>query len=249
MVPINVTSHDLQENHFANTKLDNVTVYRKMKPRIILWQHPIYSNNNSYLCNLFSIASWPSLWCGPSGWETSSDFRWPPAQNTWSPVSNDFHSQATLKENSFRTDAYLFLKFGVRETHSRLTMESLKLWKKKETRYQFSSLKFVFSNKATKFDNIFTIDLTLCSKCQIDGEDFRQFLWPSQKIQTLPYSNFVSVRSFIWIGLCKRFLTVLRNCCCNWPRLGMIKVIFGRFPSNNNNNRWYGFIIMVFHFP
>jgi hypothetical protein len=26
MVPINVSSHDLQENHFANTKLDNVTV-------------------------------------------------------------------------------------------------------------------------------------------------------------------------------------------------------------------------------
>ena len=26
MVPINVSSHDLQENHFANTKLVNVTV-------------------------------------------------------------------------------------------------------------------------------------------------------------------------------------------------------------------------------
>ena len=25
MVPINVSSHDLQENHFANRKLDNVT--------------------------------------------------------------------------------------------------------------------------------------------------------------------------------------------------------------------------------
>ena len=30
----------------------------------------------------------------------------------------------------------------------------------------------MFSMKATKFDEIFTIDLTLCSKCQIDGEDF-----------------------------------------------------------------------------
>ena len=26
--------------------------------------------------------------------------------------------------------------------------------------------------KATKYDEIFTDDLTLCSKCQIDGEDF-----------------------------------------------------------------------------
>ena len=33
----------------------------------------------------------------------------------------------------------------------------------------------MFSKKATKFDEIFTIDLTLCSKCQIDGEDFVSF--------------------------------------------------------------------------
>ena len=33
-------------------------------------------------------------------------------------------------------------------------------------------LKFTFSNKATKIDKIFTVFLTLCSKCQIDGEDF-----------------------------------------------------------------------------
>ena len=33
-------------------------------------------------------------------------------------------------------------------------------------------LKFIFSKKATKIDEIFTVDLTLCSKCQIDGEDF-----------------------------------------------------------------------------
>ena len=28
---------------------------------------------------------------------------------------------------------------------------------------------------ATKINEIFTIDLTLCSKCQIDGEDFVNF--------------------------------------------------------------------------
>ena len=33
-------------------------------------------------------------------------------------------------------------------------------------------LKFIFSKKATKIDEIFTVDLTLCSKFQIDGEDF-----------------------------------------------------------------------------
>ena len=33
-------------------------------------------------------------------------------------------------------------------------------------------LKFMFSKKATKIDEIFTVNLTLCSKCQIDGEEF-----------------------------------------------------------------------------
>ena len=36
-------------------------------------------------------------------------------------------------------------------------------------------LKFVFCKKATKIDEIFTVDLTVCSKCQIDGEDFVKF--------------------------------------------------------------------------
>ena len=34
---------------------------------------------------------------------------------------------------------------------------------------------FMFSKKAIKIDEIFTVDLTLCSKCQIDGEDFVNF--------------------------------------------------------------------------
>ena len=33
----------------------------------------------------------------------------------------------------------------------------------------------MFSKKATKIDKIFTVNLTLCSKCQIDGEDFVNF--------------------------------------------------------------------------
>ena len=38
-----------------------------------------------------------------------------------------------------------------------------------------SHVKFMFSKKATKIDEIFTGDLPLCSKCQIDGEDFVNF--------------------------------------------------------------------------
>ena len=33
----------------------------------------------------------------------------------------------------------------------------------------------MFSNKATEIDEIFNVDLTLCSMCQIDGEDFADF--------------------------------------------------------------------------
>ena len=39
-------------------------------------------------------------------------------------------------------------------------------------------LKFMFSKKATKIDEIFNVDLTLCSKCtevSIDGKDFVNF--------------------------------------------------------------------------
>ena len=34
----------------------------------------------------------------------------------------------------------------------------------------------MFSKKVTKIDEIFTVDLTLCSKRQNDGEDFVAFL-------------------------------------------------------------------------
>ena len=33
----------------------------------------------------------------------------------------------------------------------------------------------MFSKKATKLEKIFTVDLTLCSKFRIDGEDFVNF--------------------------------------------------------------------------
>ena len=36
-------------------------------------------------------------------------------------------------------------------------------------------VKFVFSKKATKIDEIFTVNLTLCSRRQINGEDIINF--------------------------------------------------------------------------
>ena len=36
-------------------------------------------------------------------------------------------------------------------------------------------VKFMFSKKAIKIDEIFAVDLTLYGKCQIDGEDLVNF--------------------------------------------------------------------------
>ena len=41
-----------------------------------------------------------------------------------------------------------------------------------ELMFKFKQLKFMLSKNATKIDKIFTVDLILCSKCQIDGEYF-----------------------------------------------------------------------------
>ena len=45
------------------------------------------------------------------------------------------------------------------------------VWKCKTLKY----LKFKFSEKATKIEKIFAINLTMCSNRQIDGEDFINF--------------------------------------------------------------------------
>ena len=38
-----------------------------------------------------------------------------------------------------------------------------------------SGVKLMFSKMAAKIDEIFTVSLTLCSKCQINDEDFVNF--------------------------------------------------------------------------
>ena len=55
----------------------------------------------------------------------------------------------------------------------------------------------MFSKKATKIDEIFSVALTLCSKCQIDGEDFVNFcgLLRKHELYLLTFSP-KSFRSF-----------------------------------------------------
>ena len=56
-------------------------------------------------------------------------------------------------------------------------------------------LKFIFSKKATKIEKIFTVFLTLCSKCQIDGEDFVNFCGLFRKHKLYLYVNLVGVKN------------------------------------------------------
>ena len=46
-----------------------------------------------------------------------------------------------------------------------------------------SQLNLILSEKATEIDQIFTVDLTLFSKCQIDGEDFVNFFGLLRKLE------------------------------------------------------------------
>ena len=57
-------------------------------------------------------------------------------------------------------------------------------------------LKFIFSKKATKIDEIFSVDLTVTTYCQNYGDDFFQFLWPSQKTQTLPFIFYFHLKMY-----------------------------------------------------
>jgi hypothetical protein len=55
----------------------------------------------------------------------------------------------------------------------------------------------MFSKKATDIDEIFTVDLTLCSRCQIDSEGFVEFCG-------LENTNFTNQKSVLlhWFSYC-----------------------------------------------
>ena len=52
-------------------------------------------------------------------------------------------------------------------------------------------VKFMFSKKATKNYEIFTVDLTLCSRCQIVGDNFVNFCGLLRKHELYQISELV----------------------------------------------------------
>ena len=77
------------------------------------------------------------------------------------------HSALYLWRNGWNTHNWLLLKALISLLRPNIFYENTLLYQ--------SWVKFTFSKKATKIDRIFTVDLTSCSKCQIDGEDFVNF--------------------------------------------------------------------------
>ena len=55
----------------------------------------------------------------------------------------------------------------------------------------------MFSMKTKKVDEIFTVDLAVCSKCQIDGEDFVKFCGLLKKHKLYTYHILSHVASSI----------------------------------------------------
>ena len=62
-------------------------------------------------------------------------------------------------------------------------------------------VKFMFSKKATKIEDVVTVNLTLCSKCQIAGEDFVSFCGLLRKHEL--YLTPGSTTTFMVHELCK----------------------------------------------
>ena len=71
-------------------------------------------------------------------------------------------------------------------------------------------LKFVFYKKATNNDKIFTVNLTLCSKCQIYSEDFVNFCGLLRKHELYHFFNeylsFENLKIYTYIMIQEGFI-------------------------------------------
>ena len=61
----------------------------------------------------------------------------------------------------------------------------------------------MYSKKATKIDEIFTVDLTLCSKCQIDSEDFVDFVAFLENTNFIyNFGRYMHKNTALWVIVC-----------------------------------------------
>ena len=72
-------------------------------------------------------------------------------------------------------------------------------------------VKFTFSKKATKIDKIFTVNLTVCSNHQIDGEDLVHFCGLLRKRELYYFRN--PSRRFFFFRRCNGACQILKLWC------------------------------------
>ena len=81
---------------------------------------------------------------------------------------------------SFRDQVKAFIKVNDAENQTLIATKATYVY---QVHTINSLIKFMLSKKATKIEEIFIVDLTLCSKRQIDSEDFVYFRGLLRKYQ------------------------------------------------------------------
>ena len=67
----------------------------------------------------------------------------------------------------------------------------------------------MFSKKAITIDEIFTVDSTLCSKCQIDDEGFVNFCGLLENTNSILKGTLISEQYSLWLKFYKKAFKAL----------------------------------------
>ena len=104
---------------------------------------------------------------------------------------NSKDSSSTIEQKLLWSSIVLFIKSSISHDIF-IDFDNLNVFKTEVTLLKV--VKFMFSKKSTKIEEIFTINLTLFSKCQIDGEDFFNFcgLLRKHELYILSKNNYYS---------------------------------------------------------
>ena len=161
MIPIKICN--LMKVLFTWTSLpqiDNLSVWKSPPCRLLYWFFLLDFPLGSFSANLHFSLIWIKIY---------KIYKMIKSLTIWRNFTFMFHGQQTSEISRTFLSATLGINYykGIFKPSS-FAFLTLHCCRKE-------IVKLMFSKKATKIDEIFTGDLTLCSKCQIDGEDFVNF--------------------------------------------------------------------------
>ena len=142
--------------------------------------------------------------------------------------SNSFYSSD--HSSNFVCEAQ---RTGPSERFQTWLRQGIKLPKKKSLpTIDFYVLKFTFSEKATKIDKIFNVNLTVCSNRQIDGEDLSIF------VAFLENMKFKTMAKRRWQKL--TYFTLQMHFKADHTWLSTLKMPMKQLMSNSAFKAFYG---------